>query len=150
MVPQTSCGGKGKMAIAEDLIHTQADGKLAFGNYTLASKQKKEGFAHDGDLYKVKTFREITKLECNDNFVYESVPGTAVRDFEETEDGVSFLVEGAEDAQITLGLREDTQYEVLVDGRSVGTMSTGLSGKLNVSLELAGSGEVAVAAKRTA
>ena len=29
-------------------------------------------------MYKVKTFREITKLERNDLFVYESVPGTAV------------------------------------------------------------------------
>lgn len=36
---------------------------------------------HDGDLYKVKTFKEITKLERNGMFVYESVPGTAVTDF---------------------------------------------------------------------
>ncbi|MDO4284003.1 MAG: endosialidase [Eubacteriales bacterium] len=138
------------MAIAEDLIHTQEDGKLSFGNYTLPSKQKKEGFAHGGDLYKVKTFREMTKLECNDNFVYESVPGTGVRDFQETEEGMSFVVEGAEDAQITLGLQEETGYEVFADGRSIGQMSTGLGGKLNISLELAGSGEVAVEIRKLA
>lgn len=28
-------------------------------------------------MYKVKTYNEITKLERNDMFVYESVPGTA-------------------------------------------------------------------------
>ena len=32
-----------------------------------------------GDLYKVKTFKEITKLERNGMFVYESVPGTSSR-----------------------------------------------------------------------
>ena len=31
-------------------------------------------------MYKVKTFKEITKLERNGMFVYESVPGTAVFD----------------------------------------------------------------------
>lgn len=129
------------MAIAEDLIHTQEDGKLAFGNYTLPAKQKKEGFSHNGDLYKVKTFKEITKLECNDSFVYESVPGTGVSDFAETEEGMSFTAAGEEDAQIILGLQDETVYEVLVDGSSIGTVSTNLGGKLSISLELAGCDE---------
>ena len=34
-------------------------------------------------MYKVKTFKEITKLERNGMFVYESVPGTAVFDLKQ-------------------------------------------------------------------
>ena len=44
------------------------------------TKTKKDGFEFQGDIYKVKTFKEITKLEKNGMFVYESVPGTAVEE----------------------------------------------------------------------
>ena len=60
------------------------------------------------------------------------------------EDGVEFVVEGDEDAQITIGLNDDTQYEVFVNGKSVGTMTTGLGGKLSLSVELEAAGEVPV------
>lgn len=108
------------------------------------TKQKVEDFEHDGDQYKVKTFKTMTKLERNGLFVYESVPGTSVLNFRETEKGVSFLVEGDEDAQITVGLMEDTEYVVYVDDQSIGGMKTNLGGKLNLSVELAGAGEVKV------
>ena len=65
------------MPVIEELIRTEEDGSISFGNYKLAQKAKKSDFEHQGDLYKVKTCREITKLERNDMFVYESVPGTA-------------------------------------------------------------------------
>ena len=97
-------------------------------------------FAGSGE----KTFAEMTKLEKNEMFLYESVPGTSVNHFVETENGVEFTVEGAEDSQITLGMKEDTEYEVYVGGESIGKMSTGLGGKLILSVELAGAGEVAV------
>ena len=48
-----------------ELIYVQDNGKLAFGDYTLAAKAKADGFEFGGDLYKVKTFQEITKLERN-------------------------------------------------------------------------------------
>ena len=51
-----------------------------------------------GDLYKVKTFAEITKLEKNGMFVYESVPGSTVENFKETETEVEFTVSAPEDA----------------------------------------------------
>ena len=86
----------------------------------------------------------MTKLERNGLFVYESVPGTSVLNFRETEKGVSFLVEGDEDAQITVGLMEDTEYVVYVDDQSIGGMKTNLGGKLNLSVELSGAGEVKV------
>ena len=89
-----------------------------------------------GDLYKIKTFYEITKLERNGSFVYESVPGTAVEHFSAKHDGVEFTVSGDKDAQITIQLEDDTEYEVYVDGVAVGGMKTNMSGKLGVSVEL--------------
>ena len=64
------------MPVIEELIRIEEDGTISFGNYQLGAKAKKSDFEYQGDLYKVKTFREITKLERNDMFVYESVPGT--------------------------------------------------------------------------
>ena len=132
------------MAVVEELLRGEADGAISFGNHKLAQKAKVEDFKHAGDLLKVKTYNEITKLEKNGMYLYESVPGTSVLDFKESENGVEFIVEGDEDAQITVGLTDDTEYEVFVAGQSVGTMKTGLGGKLSLSVELAAAGEVSV------
>lgn len=132
------------MAVVEQLLRSEADGSVSFGNHTLAEKAKVEDFPHGGDLYKVKTFHTMTKLEKNGMFLYESVPGTSVNGLKETEDGMNFKVEGNSDAQITLGLKDDTEYEVFVGGESAGKVSTGLGGKLNLSVELTDMGEVDV------
>lgn len=132
------------MAIVEQLLRSENDGTISFGNHKLAQKEKVEDFKHAGDLYKVKTYNTMTKLEKNGMFLYESVPGTSVLNFKEMPEGVEFVVEGDEDAQITIGLNDETAYEVFVNQESVGTMSTGLGGKLNLSVELAGAGEVLV------
>ena len=118
------------MAVVQELLRSEADGSISFGNHTLAQKAKLEDFAHEGDLYKVKTFATMTKLEKNGMFLYESVPGTSVNHFE--------------DAQITLGLSDDTEYEVFFAGSSVGKMKTNLGGKLSISVELADVDEVHV------
>ena len=136
------------MPVVEELIRTEQDGTISFGNYTLGQKAKKSDFEYQGDLYKVKTFREITKLERNDLFVYESVPGTAVEHFKVTADSVEFQVEGPEDAQITLGLEDDTEYLTVVDGVSAGAITTGLGGKLVLSVELGGKDAVEVKIKK--
>lgn len=132
------------MAVVEELLRSESDGTISFGNHKLADKAKLEDYPHAGDLYKVKTFKTMTKLEKNGMFVYESVPGTSVLNFKESDNGVSFLVEGEEDAQITVGLSDDTEYEVFIAGESVGKMKTNLGGKLNLSVELSGAGEVEV------
>lgn len=124
------------MAVIKELIRTEANGTISFGDYSLDAKAKLDNFEHDGDLYKVKTFREITKLERNGMFVYESVPGTAVTELSVTEDGMTFQVEGTEDAEITLGLEEEKDYQVSVEGVSSGQMKTNLGGKLTISVEL--------------
>lgn len=132
------------MAVVEELLRSEADGTISFGNHLLDAKAKAEDFEHCGDLYKVKTYHAITKLERNGMFAYESVPGTSVQNFLETTDGISFKVEGAEDAQITLGLEEDTEYEVFVDDKGIGKMKTNLGGKLNISVELEADREVSI------
>ena len=126
------------MAAVKELLKTETDGTLSFGDYTLSSKTKLDGFEFQGDIYKVKTFAEITKLEKNGMFVYESVPGTAVENFRADEDTVSFRVSGTKDAQFTLELEADSEYKVYMDDVNVGDMKTNLSGKLSVSVELGG------------
>ena len=49
---------------------------------------------------------------------------------------MSFRVEGPEDAQITVELEAEAQYEVYLDGASTGKMETNLGGKLSFSVEL--------------
>ena len=124
------------MAVVKELLRAESDGTLSFGDYTLGSKTKLDGFEFQGDLFKVKTFAEITKLEKNGMFVYESVPGTAVENFKASGDEVSFKVSAEKDAQFTLELEADTEYTVYMNGTNVGDMKTNLSGKLSVSAEL--------------
>ena len=123
------------MATIHELIRIENDA-ICFGDYTLSEKAKLDNFEFSGDIYKVKTFKEITKLERNGLFVYESVPGTAVFRFIESDTRVEFTVEGSEDAQITLELAEESEYEITIDGASAGTMKTNLGGKLTFGVEL--------------
>ena len=102
------------MAVVKELLRAENDGTLSFGDYTLGSKTKLDGFEFQGDIYKVKTFNEITKLEKNGMFVYESVPGTAVENFKASADEVVFNM----------------------DDVNIGTMKTNLSGKISVSAEM--------------
>ena len=102
-----------------DIISTSENGKLAFGNYELPEKQKKEDFPHCGD----------------------PVPGTNVTDFEENDNGLFFKVESDKDSQITVGLEENTEYDISIDGKSIGKMKSNGSGKVSFSVELS-KGEV--------
>lgn len=132
------------MAVVNELIRSEANGSISFGNYELSAKTKLSDFEHEGNLYKVKTFNEITKLERDGMFVYESVPGTAVENFTTTEQGVSFTVYGTGDVQITVGLEESTEYKISVDGVSSDQQKTNLGGKLSLSFDLAGKDGVKV------
>lgn len=132
------------MAAVKELLRAENDGTLSFGDYTLTAKTKKDNYEFEGDIYKVKTFSEITKLEKNGMFVYESVPGSAVEKFKETENEITFSVSAQGDVQFTLELEPESEYEVFIDGVSAGKMSTNLSGKLSVSVELSADQNVPV------
>ena len=124
------------MAVIEELIRQEDNGTISFGNHLMDEKKKVLDFEVSGDLYKIKTFKEITKLEKNGLFVYESVPGTAVTDLNVFDGGMTFKVEGPEDAQITVEMVAETEYKVLLDDVNVGKMKTNLAGKVTFSVEL--------------
>ena len=132
------------MSAIKELLRTEADGTISFGNYELDQKAKLSDYEYNGDLYKVKTFKEITKLERNGMLVYESVPGTAVSNFSADGTSVSFVVEGPEDAQVTLGLEEDAEYNVTVGGEYSGTVKTNMGGKLVLSVEMGNADQIEV------
>ena len=113
------------MPVVNELIRSEADGAISFGNYKLDTKSKLPDFEHCGDTYKVKTFNEITKLEKN-----------------------GFRVEGNEDAQITLGLEEGTSYDIRINDKDAGTMATNMGGKLVLSVEFDGEKPVKVDIKK--
>jgi hypothetical protein len=136
------------MSVVTELLRTEEDGTLSFGNYELAKKTKLEDYEFQGDLYKVKTFNEITKLEKNGMFLYESVPGTSVTNMQLDEKGLSFTVEGPEDAQITVGLEDSTEYEVEIDGVDAGSDKTNMGGKLSLSVELEPQKQIHVVIKK--
>ena len=124
------------MAAVKELIKAETDGTLSFGDYTLDKKTKLEGFEFQGNQYKVKTFSEITKLERDGMFVYESVPGTTVFDLIETDEGMEFSVEGKGNTQITVEMEPGREYRVFLDKETVGFMETNLGGKLSFSADL--------------
>ncbi|MBD5158108.1 MAG: endosialidase [Butyrivibrio sp.] len=132
------------MSVVDTLIRIEEDGTISFGNYLLDTKTKLDNVEHNGDIYKVKTFNEITKLERNGMFVYESVPGTAVNNFKMQDGGINMVVEGNRDPQITLELEPQKEYKVYVDGIGIGSMTTNISGKLILSLTLGGSNSAEV------
>lgn len=123
------------MAVVKELIRKESNGTISFGNYELASKTKLEDFEVTGDMYKVKTFSGITKLERNGTFVYESIPGTAVNVFKETADEVSFFVDGVGQTQITLELEANKEYKVVAE-KDLGVSKTDIGGKLTFDAEL--------------
>ena len=124
------------MAVVQELIRTEDNGTISFGDYELSQKSKLSDYQYQGDMYKVKTYKEITKLERNGMFVYESVPGTSVFHLQQDGTTMSFEVQGFEDSQITVELEAETEYQVFIDGASTGTMTTNLGGKLSFSVEL--------------
>lgn len=124
------------MAVIQELIRKEKDGTLSFGNYMLDDKSKVSDFEYEGDLYKVKTYQKITKLERNGMFVYESVPGTAVLHMSQKENELTFEVTGKDTAQITLELEAEKEYEIYKNDSFLGKMKTNLGGKLIFSVEL--------------
>ena len=96
------------MPVINELIRSEKDGPLSFGNYKLDTKSKLSDF----------------------------VPGTAVMNFKAADTGLSFTVEGSDDAQITVELEEGASYNVTINGVSEGTMATNMGGKIVLSVSL--------------
>lgn len=123
------------MSGIQELIRIEADHSLSFGHHLLDDKQKKENFEVDGDVYKVKTHHDVTKLEKNGRLLYESVIGTTVYQFKQDAKELSFIVEGIEDAQITVELEPEHEYKLFIQDVQVGKIKSNLAGKLNFSVD---------------
>lgn len=124
------------MSVIKELIRTERDSSLSFGDYTLNEKTKKSDYENGGSLYKVKTFKDITRLEKDELFAYESVPGTAVFGFTTDQQTIQFKVEGLQDAQITIGAEPESTYEIFIDGQMTDEVKASLGGKVSFSVEL--------------
>jgi len=125
------------MSVIQELIRLEDSGAISFGNHEMDEKKKVVDFDVNGDLYNVKTFGEITRLEKNGKFIYESVPGSTVHNFKMDDKEISFTVEGKEDTQITMELEAEKEYKMLVDDMLVGKIKANLSGKVSFSVEMA-------------
>jgi hypothetical protein len=123
------------VAAIEELIRVEENGTISFGNHLMETKKKVLDFEVDGNLYKVKTYNEITKLEKNGILLYESVPGTTVHNFDMDEKNISFSVEGEHDAQITMELEPEKDYKIFIDHVHVGKVRSSLAGKVTFSVD---------------
>ncbi|MDO4478631.1 MAG: endosialidase [Lachnospiraceae bacterium] len=132
------------MSVVTELIRIEADNTLSFGDYTLAEKAKRSDFAYNNGSYKVKTCREMTRLERDEVLAYESEPGTAVIGMKADESAISFKVEGLQDAQITIGGEPGESYGIQIDGKASDEVKASLSGKVSFSVELEEGKAVAV------
>ena len=124
------------MAVIREGITSMDGSTISFGDYSVEAKLKIDGFEFGGDIYKVKTHREITRLEKNGKLLLEAVPGAAIHEFHIDERLVSFTGEGFENTQMTLELAPETEYTVFIDGVNTGRMKTNLSGKISFSVDL--------------
>jgi len=120
---------------SEKLIILEDNGTLSFGDYSAGEKIKLPEFKVNEDTYYVKTFFEITRLEKNGKMIYESVPGSNVHNFKMSEHEVVFDVEGNKNLQITLELEPKSDYRIKVDDRNIGSVDSGVSGKISFNVE---------------
>ena len=136
-VPTTSfLIGGAKMSVVTEIIRLESDRTLSFGNYAVKEKQKFEDFEAMGDIYKVKTHNQVTRLEKNGRLMLETVPGAAIFNFKAAENAVSFGVTGFGYTNITTELESETGYKIIVDGAVRGEMRSNVGGKITFSVDL--------------
>ena len=136
------------MAVVTELFRSEDNGTLCFGDYTLETKAKKGDIEFEGDIYKIKTFKTMTKLDKNGQLIFESVPGSSVHNFVATTDGVAFDIESNGDVQVTLEVEPQQEYRVYIDNTNIGSIKANLAGKLTLSVELNGGIPASVRVKK--
>lgn len=122
------------MVIKNGII-TDESGALSFGDYSVTDKQKHE-FTYRGDIYKLKTHNEITRLEKNSQLFLETVPGAAILGLTQRGAGLSFTADAPGDTAFTVELLPETDYCVRAGGHDIGCYKSGTTGKLMFSLDL--------------
>jgi hypothetical protein len=127
------------MVISEG-IRVNGNGTLSFGDYSVKQKKKIDNFEFKGDVYKIKTHDEVTRLEKNGSLFVESVPGASLHDFMARSDKISFRAEAKGDVFVTLELEPETSYSVKVDDMLLGEMKSSPTGKFVFSVTLSADG----------
>ena len=61
---------------------------------------------------------------------------------------MEFNVSGKGAVSITLGLAEDTLYEITEDGKNTGAVKTGVGGKLSISVDLSGGRKAGISVRK--
>lgn len=123
------------MSVVNEILKAE-NNCLCFGNYLSVEKLKLDNFEFEGNVYKVKTHNEITRLEKNGNMLLETVPGSAIHKFSMNESEISFEADGFENTQITLELEPDQNYKLTVDDVVLSTSKANAFGKFSFSLTL--------------
>ena len=124
------------MAVIQEGIALNQDQTLSFGNYELEEKLKITDFNVDGDLYKVRTHKDVTRLSKNGKLLLETVPGATVHNLYVEENKTEFFIEGTGDTLITLELEANTAYSLYINDVNIDKIKTNLSGKINFSTTL--------------
>jgi hypothetical protein len=109
---------------------------LNFGNYNLTQKHKEDNFEFAGNIYKIKTYRDITRLEKNGIMIFESTPGTSVINFNYVQDEVFFGISGMQSTIVTMKMKENQFYDLRIDDNIFDTIRTNEFGKLSFNLFL--------------
>ena len=107
--------------------------KINFGNYNIKEKLK-ESIEFLGDIYYIKTHNALTRLEKNDVLVYESVPGTAVKNFIDSSDYIEFEVSAEGEASIILAVEDGIKFNLYIDNNEYKNYVTLTGGKLNINV----------------
>lgn len=123
------------MSVVKEIIKLE-NNNLCFGNYLLEEKNKVDNFMVGNDKYKVKTYSKITRLEKNDKLIMETIPGSAISNFNMDEKNIFFSAEGLDDTQITFDLQANKNYEIEINNVLVGTEKSNAFGKLCFSTKL--------------
>lgn len=125
------------MSNVNEGIRIESDKTLSFGNFQSDTKQKIDNFMFAKDIYNLRTYKQVTKLEKNEEFLLETNPGSAINNFfKQNKDQVSFTVEGFANTIITLQLNEDTLYRVSSGKANLGNTKSNSSGKVKFSIDL--------------
>lgn len=124
------------MSVINENIRVENDGTISFGNYEVEKKQKVDDYKVGGDLYSLRTHKDVTRLEKNSKLLIETVPGAAVHRFSLGNAFVAFDAEGCGDTSIILELESATEYTVYADDVNLGKIKSNVVGKINFSAEL--------------
>ena len=104
---------------------------LALVTYISTESEERRDIQFEGDIYKIGTFKTMTKLDKNGQLIFESVPGSAVHNLLQQQ-WSAFEIESSSDVQVTLEVEAGQEYKVFIDNTNVGMMKANLEEKLTL------------------